>query len=344
MQFFGIFAFLLLLFTFLFTFTWLIGVIAVWARFWEDGTDLSSSTEISSSKLNGETSASEDYDNTVHDYPDRGAFDFLRKKPTFKVDGAMMPIEQYSGWERFMYNYCAPLIYFYRVPIVILFLTLAILGGYFTSQLGTKSVMNFLADDDPVQKAYTLSRDRFPATGLNDFSFVYVWGLNEKPVVPFKSRLNVLDYGRPTYWKFNITDPRVQEHLHWTWDRLVNYADYYNDSTFIDVQGTSVMGTSPWELWSSIENLSQMQIPLPFTIPIPGLNLTSPNMTIGHFLNELTDWLNLTALPHDYRGNITQAEWETWGWLFQAIVSQLLYKEPDSYAAGTLMAGTIGFD
>jgi hypothetical protein len=107
------------------------------------------------------------------DYPHVKVLDFLHRRPVFKVDSAGMQIEKYNVYARIFYNYVAPVMYFYRLPIVLLFL---VWSTVFAFRIGMKNELQSLPDDHVLQRGYNLSLNKF-STALNDFLFVSVWGI-----------------------------------------------------------------------------------------------------------------------------------------------------------------------
>ncbi|OHT04395.1 hypothetical protein TRFO_06268 [Tritrichomonas foetus] len=331
MNFFGIFSFLLLLFTFFFTFTWYLAIIAIWAAKWEkhDQKDVPDENELRTQQISStsstimytDTSSDAQNDEPV-DYPHKGVFDFLFMKPIFNVDAAGIDIEKYNFYEKFFYNKLSSIIYFYRFPIVVFFLVLSIIFGYFTFQMGTKSELSFLDPMSPLQRAYALALNGF-STALNDFSFVYVWGLEEKPDVKFSEYFTIDSYGSPRYIPIDVSDPKVQEHLRWTWQFLNNQTD------FIDVVTTVNFGCSPWEKWEYLINITQSIESNP-----------ALKVLVDYVFYDLLD--NFTEPPNDMN-NITREQYNTYNLVWQAILSELAYEEPDSYVPGTLKANTVGF-
>lgn len=344
MNFFGIFSFLLLFFTFVFSFTYYLGIIALWARYWEknkglcycckkkkreenDGnaedTNMLNTTGISAQNSMIYTDTSESSTSTrdeiVIDYPKKGIFDFLTKKPDFKVDAAGYNIEKYNWYEKFFYNYMSPIVYFYRLPIVVLTLGAAAVFGYFAFQMKSKSELQFFTDFHPLQRAYTLALNGF-STALNDFSFVYVWGVDENPVVKLKDKLTIDNYGSCTFHEFNITDPLVQRHLNDTWDLILS-------KEFIDKATTETFGVSPWKLWEPITNFESYLEHSPYLKPL---------------INILFEYLDIPE-PPDSMDYINPDQYSLYNFIWQAILSELAYQEPDSYVPGTLKANTVGF-
>ena len=306
MNFFGVFCFLLLLYTFIVSFTWYLGILSIWSKKWEKfPEDLENS--VSQSQL--ETNQEEQGDHEK--YPYTGVFDFLTKCPKYDINSAGLDIKKFNKYEQFVYNKLAPFLYHYRLPIVIIFLLWSASFGSLAFKMKTKSELQFLPDMHPLQRAYGLAYNGFQ-TALNDFSFVYVWGLEEKVDVPFKSRFTIDDYGRPRYRTFNITDPTIQMAIHRTWE-IIN-----SDTTLIDAETTKNFGVSPWEMWSFI---FKIDAEIEKYIPLKSINIT---------------------LPTDFP--IEPKEYSEFAWLWQIILSELVYEEPDSYVPGTLKANTVGFN
>lgn len=344
MCFFGIFSFLLLFFAFVFTFTYYLGIIALWARYWEKDKGLCScckkrkkkatnsneedvnmlnTTGISAQNSMIYTDASESSTSTkdelVIDYPKKGILDFLSKNPDFKVDAAGYDIEKYNWYERFFYNYMTPIIYFYRLPIVVIVLGTAAVFGYYASLMTTKSELQFFSDFHPLQRAYTLALNGF-STALNDFSFVYVWGVEEKPVVKVKDKLTIDNYGTCNFYDINVTNPKFQTLLNETWDMILS-------KDFIDKETTTTFGVSPWAYWENITNLESYIESFPMAKPI---------------IDVVFDYLDIPE-PPDSMDYISPEQYSIYGFLWQAVLSQLAYQEPDSYVPGTLKANTVGF-
>jgi hypothetical protein len=318
MNFFGVFSFLLLFFTFVMTFTWYLAILAIWARYFEpknpaNPLDTVDVALVTPSQESSTTSSSVDLVSIP--YPYESVFAFLSHRPIFNIDAANIDISKYNFYEQFVYNYLAPVLYFYRLPIILFFLIWATVFGYFAFQMGTKSQLVFLSDFHPLQRAYVLSLNGF-STALNDFSFVFVWGIKPKPVVTFAQHLTVDDYGTAEYWPFDITNPLVQEHINWTWQYIRQRSD------IIDVETTKNFGASPWDYWRPIFDLD--------------------DSTIGWWINLLIESLGMPALPTG-PFPISAEEYHSYGFLWQLVLSYLLYQEPDSYVPGTLKANTVGF-
>jgi hypothetical protein len=319
MNFFGVFSFLLLFFTFVFTFTFYLGILSIWAAHWEKSAGKKDVDLLSihgaTSNVYTETSTTTGDSTTQEtpEYPYESVLAFLRRKPVFAVDAAGMAIEHYNKYERFFYNYVSPVIYFYRLPIVIVFLLWAAVFGFFAFKTGTKSEIQFLPDDHPLQRAYTLSLNKF-STALNDFSFVYVWGINPTPKLDFADRFTIENYGVATFSPINMTNIQMQAHVQWAWN-------YIRLQPFIDSNTTVNFGVSPWEIWSQVFDLDH------------GDWAWLMDLYIAE--------LGLPPMPTSFPINATQLE--SWSWLWQMMLSQLAFAEPDSYVPGTLKANTVGF-
>jgi hypothetical protein len=216
----------------------------------------------------------------------------------------------YNIYERFMYNKIAAITIHYSFPIFVIVLIIAIIFGAFGFQMPTKCQLQFFADDDPIQKAYALVLNGF-ATAINDFSFFYLWGLEDTTDVSFWEKKTVDLYGKPSYKTFNITDPEVQEHLQWAWSYTLN-------QLFIDPNATQNFGVSPWEMWNTLFDISkQIEVYLPLIQP----------------------FANITSLPD--RFPLSPSDYSSASIIWQGILSKLAYQEPDAYVPGTLKANTI---
>lgn len=332
MKFFGIFSFLLLLFTFLYTFTFYLGILSIWAAKlefkkkkndeFESYEEVKTNQFVSQPSILSTVTEDEPIKNVVPDYPYHGVFDFLHKKPVFKVNAAGIDVSNCNFYEKLFYNYITPIIYMYRLPIVFIFTVWAAIFGYFAFHMKTKSELQFLPDSHPLQRALTLVSNGF-ATTLNDFSFVYVWGLEEKPNVKFSDYLTVDQYGTPTYKKFDITNKYIQRHINWTWTELLK-------QPFIDYYTTVVtgFGVNPWLMWEPIVNFDE--------------KIIEKNELIGPFIKIAFNYLNLTDPPRNLSW-IEPDEYHLYAFAWQAALSKLSYEEPDSYIPGTLKANTVGF-
>jgi hypothetical protein len=181
------------------------------------------------------------------DYPHVKVLDFLHRRPVFNVDSAGMQMKSTTCPARMFYNYVAPVVYFYRLPIVLLFLVWSTVFGVFAFRIGTKSELQFLPDNHVLQRGYNLSLNKF-STALNDFSFASVWGINPTPDVKLFARFTTDDYGTPTYYPINVSDPAVQNHITDAWDRILR-------QDFIDANATAIFGMSPWNIWNQIIGL-----------------------------------------------------------------------------------------
>jgi hypothetical protein len=320
MNFFGVFSFLLLFFTFVFTFTWYLGVIAIWAQKWEHKQEYDEDGQpvVSQGLLSDTTSSHEASSVETPDYPCGGLFDFMQRAPVFCVDSAGMPIEKYNVYEQFFYNYVSPVIYFYRLPIVVFFTIWAAIFGYFAFQTGTKSQLQFLPDDHVMQRAYTLTLNKF-STALNDFSFVFVWGIKPKPVVTFEERLTIDNYGRAEFTEIDVTNEAFQNHISWTWAYILNQTSFIDTVTSVDRK----FGVNPWNrMWNQTFALDDN--------PTAYLLFLVLNTSLG------MDWP-----PQEYP--ITAEQWRDYGWIWQVLLSELAFEEPDMYVPGTVKADTVGF-
>jgi len=311
MNFFGLFCFLLLVFTFIYTFTWYLGVLSIWSKKWEtkepESNDFESQTNISMFTTQSEEQTKSDV------YPKPGLMAFLHNKPTFYVNAAHFPIHRFNPLERFAYNKFAPFVYFYRLPIVLVSLLASIICGYYCMKIPTKSELQFLADDHPIQKTYYLSVAGFN-TAIGDFSFIYVWGIEDTTEVSFSDRLTIDNYGKPKYRDLNISDPVIQGFLHKAWE-IIN-----NETDIIDVGATKVFGANPWGVWQDVFSLAKK------------INLVVP-------------WIkplyNISMLPEKYP--ISDSDMKDYGFLWQLFLSKLAIDEPDPYVPGTQKINTIGF-
>jgi len=308
MNFFGVFCFLLLLFTFIFTFTWYLGVLSIWSTQYEVKNVNIESKLDSHSVLETYT----EFEN--QDYPNKGVFEFMYKRPHFFINAAGLPIDNYNKYERFIYHKLTPIIYFYRLPIVLLFLIWSIVFGIYATKMPTKSEMKFLPNNHPLQKAYSLAYNGFNVPILNDFSFIYVWGLEEKTYISYSDRLTIDQYGSPVFKPFNITDPEVQLFLRKAWQIILN------DTTIIDHEATLLRGCSPWESWDTVFTLDKkIEWLIPFIKP----------------------FINISRFPDDFP--LTVEEYNIYNIVWQGALSMISLSEPDAYIPGTLKSNTIGF-
>lgn len=323
MNFFGVFSFLLLFFTFFYTFTYYLAILAVWSRRWEkkDSEEQELQTVMNSHlSSTGDTSTtSETNTDLMVDYPYKGIFDCFRKKPVFRIDAAMIDVSKYNIYERAFYNYFSPIIYFYRLPITILALVVAIIGGYFTFQMETKSELTFLPKMHPLQRAYGLALNGF-STALSDFSFVYVWGIQPTPTVSLSDKLTIDQWGTAHFNEINITDPAFQNLLIEAW-KLIN-----SRTDLIDPVITETFGASPYDTWNYLVNFDERWF---------------NESLVGPALKILWEYLKLPDPPEKLPYTVDQ--YNMYGFLWQAICSKYAYEEPDSYVPGTLKAGTVGF-
>jgi hypothetical protein len=302
------------------TFTWYLAILAIWARFFEpkqrpqaaEFVSIANQAIVGSQETSTTTSSVE---LPSIPYPYEGVFAFLFHRPVFCVDAANIDISKYNVYEQIFYNYISPVLYFYRLPIILFFLIWAGVFGYFAFQMGTKSQLAFLGDFNTLQRAYVLALNGF-STALNDFSFVFLWGINPKPVVKFSDRLTIDQYGGATFWPFDITDPAIQEHIIWTWDYIRGRTD------MIDAVTTVNFGASPWDYWRPLLQFDT-------------------NTTIGYLIDLIVESLGMPALPTEFP--LSPDQYYSYGFLWQTILSYLLYQEPDSYVPGTLKANTVGF-
>ena len=138
MNFFGIFCFLLLVFTFLFTFTWYLSILAIWSKKWEK----IEPCEVASynSGLSQIVSSGE---NELDDYPHKGLFDFVIHLPTLNINAGRIPISKYNRYEKFIYNKLSPVVYFYRLPICLLFGILSLYLGIYSVKCPQKANSSF---------------------------------------------------------------------------------------------------------------------------------------------------------------------------------------------------------
>ncbi|OHT08083.1 hypothetical protein TRFO_23527 [Tritrichomonas foetus] len=333
MRFFGIFCFLMLLFTFIFTFTWYIGFLSIWARYFEGSfcgkrknkdikielSDLGSEEVEDSYGLDIEEDANV-VENAIMDYPDQGVFDFLKKKPTFNIQASGLKIAQYNPYEKFFHNYISSIVFHYRLPIVLVMFAFAVVFGYFCFQMPTKSELQFLSDDHPLQHALTLASNGF-RSALNDFSFVYVWGLEEKPTVPIADTFTVTKYGYPSFKKIDFAKEENQRFLDKAWQIITNHSD------LMDATMTEQFGASGMNEMKKLANL--------------GGQLNPVLAILQNLLHQYTG-INLDlTLPA--RFPMTKEEFQSLQFIWQLYLSLMGIDEPDSYVPGTLKVNTIGF-
>ena len=233
MQFFGIFCFLELFYDFVFTFTWYLAILAIYMKYLENKSCCKPKGDAESKDLNSQPLMSsirsvESVESIkIEEYPDTKWYDCFRKKPTFGVNSSGLNIKEYNAWERFFHNYLAPFVYFYRAPIVILFLTLAVVMGYFTFQMQSAFEIQFLDDEHPLQRGYTLLQDAF-STAYLDFSLVYVWGTDGKAERGIKDFVKADGWGTTHFINVNFSDPRMQQAIYDSCEI------FENDTTLID--------------------------------------------------------------------------------------------------------------
>ena len=343
--FYALFSVFLMTFLSVFTFTYYLAIVGIWAvrqrrkrkesqpliRVSESMTELDTATSMSlqaspmltNQQLSSQGGSSSDSSSLDAQkgagYPYTGVLDFLRHKPIFRVDAACMSMERTNKFERFFYMYICPLVYFYRLPIVMFVLTWSCVFGYFAFSIDKKLGVQFLDPYHELQHALNELIYGF-RTSLSDFSLVYVWGLEPKPKVTFAHKMSVTDYGAPVYRQFNITDPKVQAHINWT-DKLIH------DQDFIDTAVSKDLGVNAWAFWDAILDFDRRWVFDPVIGPIVkiifgmGLNFTEPPRNMP----------------------ISAAEYQAYGWLWQTLLSQSELQEPDPYFPGTVKVDTTGF-
>lgn len=92
MNFFGVFCFLLLMYTFIFSFTWYLSILAIFAKYIE-------SKPLTENPHNS-FSTSQNNEEESPDYPHTNLFDFLHHWPTFNIDIAKLPIDSFNFYEK----------------------------------------------------------------------------------------------------------------------------------------------------------------------------------------------------------------------------------------------------
>ena len=304
MKYFGIYCFLELFFAFIFTFTFYIGILAIWAKYFEDKSCKCKSkckcqkepqlNLITQDQSMDTITNSENPDFRTIEYPYQSVFDCFHHLPIFNVNASGMHLPGFSSYERFFHNYVAPVVYFYRMPIVLVMLVLTVVMGYFTFQMKSKSELQFLGDEHPLQRAYILVSTVFK-TSIQDFSFIYIWGMKPKNKMKWTYYLEPDNYGNVVYTGIDIQNPEIQQYIS-------DMCDKMRAADFIDPSTGSDFSTCPIKLLESYaESVGQ-------SFPIPRENFTDDFM-LG----------------------------------FQDYLGPQFINEPDSMFIGTLKKNTIGF-
>ncbi|OHT10088.1 hypothetical protein TRFO_20706 [Tritrichomonas foetus] len=243
-----------------------------------------------------------------YDYPRQKLFDFILNK--VQVDLNICMKTPFNFIERIVACYIWPFVYFYRFIFYILFASLLLLFGYFVLKIDTRNEIQFLKKTHRIQRALNLAKDGF-SNPLNDNAFVFVWGLNSQPKLSLQNKKVVNDYGIPTFHEIDVTNHKVQKHIMYAWDLILN-------QSFIDFKQTETFGYNPWGEWSKI---------------------TSINLSLIDFV---FDGLNITKIPDDPT-NISKEQYNLYNILWQLILSLTTLQEPDNYIPGTLKGNTVGF-
>ncbi|OHS93570.1 hypothetical protein TRFO_40183 [Tritrichomonas foetus] len=333
MKYFGIYCFLELFFAFIFTFTFYIGILALWCRYFEDRSFKSNNNNNSENINDGDNAScwsrlfgccrkkkevmderplmvndpsidtmtstvtntnSENSGFQTVEYPYTSVYDCFAHLPVFHVQASGLHIHGYSAYEKFFHNYVVPIVYFYRMPIVVVMFILTVIFGYFTFQMQSKSELQFLGDDHFLQRAYILVSNAF-TTSIQDFSFVYVWGVQKNLKKKWTNYLTADNYGEPRFDGVDIKNPEIQQYLS-------NMCDVMRSASFVDPSTGSDFSVCPIKILETYAN-SQGQ---PF--PIPRENFTD------EFMKGFQDYLGPQFI-----------------------------NEPDSLFIGTLKRNTIGF-
>lgn len=300
MRFFGVFCFLMLLFEFLFTFSFYLGVMIIWSHFFEkrqsyakmerNDINLKEKSEENIEIEDSDEEETSDY-TEVYDYPNNDLFAFMKYRPKLRINASGLNPKELTLFERFFLFYWTPIVYHYRFIIGLVFFVFSIVFGYFTFQMESKSELQFFNDFHPLQRAYSLALDGF-STALNDFSFVYVWGLKDKPRVTAADRMTITDYGHPRFWDngVDVSDPEVQKYINDAFELLVS-------QDFIDATLTEQLGANPLQpvkqYTDFFKNFWNMSLPIPDLPIIGGMTLNQAIDALFSNINNLPFFLSM---------------------------------------------------
>ncbi|KAH0793262.1 dispatched-like protein [Histomonas meleagridis] len=200
---FGLFCFFELIFDFIYTITWYFAFLAIYLRFLEKKQCCKKSDhkEVKHEEIN------------IEEYPDKGILDCFHKKPTFNIQASGLDLNSYSKAEKFVHNYVIPVIYFYRLPIVIITIVVAIVMGVMTFRFTPKVEMTFLDSSHPLQHGYTILLNSFH-TSTDDFSMLYVCGIKPELHPTVGDSLEYGNFGDPIYFDMNFRNSTVQKFLY----------------------------------------------------------------------------------------------------------------------------------
>ena len=269
MKYYGIFCFLQIFFMFLIIFTLFMGFLAIWAKHFESKSFFCRKvTDIDTNPLHPHDLSTISFSNSdgqeyqTNEYPYRSPISCFFHRPIFKVYASGIDFSACSKYEKFFHNYVCSVIYFYRLPIIILMLILTIVMGVFSFEMPGQSMFQFLGNDHTLQRGYYLMSNVF-RTSIQDFSFIYVWGLGPQLKKKWTNKLKPDDYGDLVLTGIDIKNTEIQQYIS-------DMCDAMEEADFIDSSGDIVCPIRM--LKSYAKSIGQ-------TFPVPRENFTDSFMS-----------------------------------------------------------------
>jgi len=216
LRFFGVFCFLEVIFDWIFSVTWFAASLAIWSKIFENNDIDTNNKEDNISPIPHEISINDDL------------FAFIKDKPTYCINSSGIDVSTLNTYERFFHNYLSSFIYHYRFVISVVTVIITIFLTYHALQMESKSEMQFMANELPIQRGYTLSENVFQTSSFYSFGFNLVWGINQKVNVSSEDKLTINQYGSASYIPFNMNNHSFQQFLYDVCDLIESQKDIVN--------------------------------------------------------------------------------------------------------------------
>ena len=206
-RFFGIFCFFLMVFDWLFGATFYVAGLAIYIKYYEKQPE-------PKEKNQEEEREKETKNQTVDEPPvsENPLKCFTTSPPLHKEEDESSK-NNLNPWEKFFHNYFAPIVYHYRLIIVLACAIISIVFGIYTFKMVGKVEMQFLDDDHPLQHGVLLQNNNFAST-TDDFSFVFVWGVKNEVKAKGKQKLTVDNFGTADFISIDFKKEENQQFLY----------------------------------------------------------------------------------------------------------------------------------
>lgn len=150
--------------------------------------------------------------------------------------------------------------------------------------------MAYLSNDQPLQHVYTALQTRFQ-TAVEDYSFVYVWGLVPKLHVKASFIVTPTLFGNTTYVPIDITEERTQQYLKDACGYMRDQTDWLvtdSDSLICPIEGLEAYATQFLPSVNATESPWVLTLKDCMTFPVPQQCFANP-----YFLPVFTNYLDM---------------------------------------------------